>query len=117
MYPRVEYEMTEKDLNEMLSACKPVVAIKIGNYVPSSPQQNANRAWKVLGKKMGFESDTVRPIAGKGHGFFTAVPSETDEQRKERENKEAEQKRFKEIDRLRTEIQERESDLKELLTQ
>lgn len=81
MYPRTNYEMTEDDLKELLDACKPTPVIMIGNYVPASPQENANRAWARLGEKMGFDSDTVRPIPGKGNRFFAAVPSETEIQK------------------------------------
>jgi hypothetical protein len=77
MYPRSNYEMTEEDLKELLAACKPTPVILIGNYSPPSPQENANRAWKTLGIKMGFDYQTVRPVPGKGQRFFTAVPSGT----------------------------------------
>ena len=74
MYPRTNYEMTEEDLEELLDACKPTICIKIGNYSPPSPQENANRAWARLGEKYGFDSMTVNPIANKGDRFFSAVP-------------------------------------------
>ena len=66
MYPRVNYEMTEEDLKAILDACKPVPCMMIGAYAPASPQENANRAWSSLGKKMGFDPMTVQPIQGKG---------------------------------------------------
>jgi predicted TIM-barrel fold metal-dependent hydrolase len=69
---RKEFEMTEEDLNALLKACKPVPYMVIGGYVPRSPQENANDAWERLGKKMGFDHMTVRPISGKGDRFFTA---------------------------------------------
>jgi predicted TIM-barrel fold metal-dependent hydrolase len=69
---RKEFEMTEEDLNALLEACKPVPYMVIGGYVPRSPQENANDAWERLGKKMGFDHMTVRPISGKGDRFFTA---------------------------------------------
>ena len=75
MYPRVNYEMTEEDLKKIIEACKPTVCIKIGDYTPPSPQENANRAWEALGKRMGFDSLTVRPIPGKGDRFFSAMRS------------------------------------------
>lgn len=71
---RKTYEMTEEDLKELLDACKPVVAMKIGNYIPRSPQENANMAWERLGKKMGFNHMTVKPIPSKGDRFFSAIP-------------------------------------------
>ena len=75
---RANYEMTVEDLSEILEACKPVpmIMLNIMNNC-SSRQENANRAWKRLGDKMGFDGDTARPIEGKGSRFFSAVPSET----------------------------------------
>lgn len=113
MNPRVEYEMTEDDLNAILDACKPVPCIMIGGCVPSSPQENANRAWANLGKKMGFDSMSVRP-SDKGQRFFTAVPSETYSQRMEREKRESDARRQSEISRLTDEIKERQQKLDDL---
>ena len=72
MSPRTDYEMTEEDLGEILTACKPVPYMVFGGIGPSSPQENANRAWKRLGKKMGFDSMSVKP-SNKGRRFFTAI--------------------------------------------
>lgn len=113
MYPRVEYKMIEADMQTILDACKPVPMIMLQCGTPPSQQENANRAWAALGKKMGFDSMTVRP-SEKGKLFFTAVPSETPEARKEREAREQEAKRQSEIKRLTDEIAERQSKLKEL---
>jgi hypothetical protein len=96
--------MTEEDLSKILDACKPVVCIMVGNSGPSSPQENANRAWSALGAKMGFDYNTVRPIDGKPMRFFSAVPSETEQQREERERKETEAKRLAEIESLEQDI-------------
>ena len=74
----VEYEMTDDDLKEILAACKPTPCILVGDYMPATPQENANRAWQELGKRMGFDHMTVRPINGKDPQFFTAVPNETE---------------------------------------
>ena len=68
---RRDFEMTEADLSELLEACKPVPAIALQCGPISSPQENANRAWERLGKKMGFNHMTVRPN-GKGDRFFSA---------------------------------------------
>ncbi len=111
MYPRVNYEMTEDDLGEILNACKPTMAIMVGNYVPAGPQENANRAWERLGKKMGFDYMTVQPIDGKGNRFFSAVPTENAVQKEEREKREEEERRLTEIKKLRHEISEREARL------
>lgn len=65
------FEMTEKQLETLMEACKPVVMIALQCGTPSSPQENANFAWKRLGKEMGFDHMTVRPN-GKGDRFFSA---------------------------------------------
>ena len=88
MYPRTEYEMTEEQMKVLMDACKPVPCIMVGGYSPQTPQQNANNAWAKLGEEMGFDSTTVQPVSGKGTAFFTAVPSETEEQRVDRVHKE-----------------------------
>uniref|UniRef100_A0A6M3XX36 Uncharacterized protein n=1 Tax=viral metagenome TaxID=1070528 RepID=A0A6M3XX36_9ZZZZ len=84
MYPRTEYEMTEDDLNELVKACKPTPCMLIGGYAPATPQENAIRVWKNLGEKMGFDHMTAWPVYGKESRFFTAIPSETEQQREER---------------------------------
>ena len=104
MYPRVNYEMTEEDLKEILAACKPVPMIMLQCGTPPSPQENANRAWGKLGEKMGFDSDTVQPIEGKGNRFFTAIPSETETQKEERLKKECEVKKANEVKKIKSEI-------------
>lgn len=114
MYPRTEYEMTEEQLASLLEACKPVPVIMIGGFAPSSPQENANHAWAALGKILGFDHMTVRPLPGKGHRFFTAVPSESEEVRKERKSREAEERRQSEIKRLTAEIARLEAQLSKL---
>ena len=68
---RVEFEMTQQDLDELLEACKPVMLIALNCGMPRSPQENANSAWEALGKKMGFDYMTVKPSA-KGQKFFSA---------------------------------------------
>ena len=114
MYPRVNYEMSEEDLSTLLEACKPVPCMMIGSYRGSSPQENANDAWAILGTKLGFDSTTVQPIQGKGSRFFSAVPSETPEQRQYRLDMQANEERAKEIIKLRSEIKKMESRVEEL---
>jgi hypothetical protein len=117
MYPRVEYEMLEEDLKVILEACKPtpVMFISDGQSIGGSQQDNANSAWNKLGKKMGFDYETVRPIQEKGNRFFSAIPSETEQQRIEREKVEADEARNKRIKVLEEEIDVRDKELKELL--
>ena len=113
MNPRVNYEMTEKDLEVILEACKSVPCMTIGSYTPSSPQENANRAWARLGQKMGFDSMTVQP-SNKGQRFFSAVPSETEVQKQARMQRETEEKKQAEIKVLQDEIAERQDKLNKL---
>lgn len=69
---RKEFEMTEEQLDKLMDASKPTRVMKIGNYIPSTPQENANRAWADLGEELGFAHMTVKPVSGKGDRFFTA---------------------------------------------
>ncbi len=117
MYPRTNYEMTEDDLKVILDACKPTPHMMIGSYTPSTPQENANRAWQSLGEKMGFDHMTVKPINGKGQRFFSAVPRETKDQKEARLAKEAKEERQNEIDKLEGEISEKQKRLDELYGQ
>lgn len=118
MYPRTEYEMTEDDLQSILNASKstPVMFLSGGTPMGGSPQENANHAWAALGAKMGFDYMTVRPIQGKGTRFFTAVPSETEDQRNKRVKQETEAKRIAEIAQIESEITERQERLAALQT-
>jgi len=116
MYPRTNYEMTEEDLQVLIKAARPTVAIMVGGTTGSSPQENSNRAWEALGTKMGFDHMTVKPISGKGTRFFTAVPSETEQQRVDRTVKDANDKIAAEITQLTEEITERQDRIKELTT-
>jgi hypothetical protein len=96
--------MTEDDLKKLLEACRPTPCILIGSYPPPTPEENANRAWENLGKKMGFDYMTVQPIPGKALSFFSAVPLESEFQRKEREEREIKVSRFKELEEVKLQI-------------
>lgn len=113
MYPRTNYEMTEVELKELLDACKPTPCIMIGGSTGPSPQENANRAWELLGKKKGFDHMTVQAV-GKGQRFFSAIPSENETQRVDRLAREAKEKRLNEINKLQVEITEINKHLVEL---
>lgn len=116
MYPRTEYEMSEADLKTILEACKPTPVISFDgvNSIMGTPQENANSAWERLSKKMGFDHMTVRPIESKGQRFFTAIPSETETQRKERETREAKEAKDLRIGVLKKEISNKNKELKDL---
>lgn len=114
MYPRTNYEMTQNDLDVILAACKRVPFIMVGGYTPSSPQENANRAWEFLGEKMGFDHMTVQPISGKGNRFFTAVPSETEEARLERLEREENDAKKLRVTQIKNDIANLQKTLAEL---
>ena len=75
MNDRVEYEMSEADLKELLDAMRPVPMIMLQCGKGPSRQEMANSAWDRLGRRMGFKPMTVRPN-GKGNRFFSAKPIE-----------------------------------------
>lgn len=114
MYPRTEYEMTEADMSKIMEASKPVRYMVMGGREPRSPQENANAAWAELGKRMGFDHMTVRPISGKGSRFFSAVLSENETQRAERVTREKEDAKQHDIALLRREIADRQAILRTL---
>ena len=68
---RKEYYLNDEDYEFILNACQPSRYMIIGNYMPKSPQENANEAWKILGNKYGFDSMSVLPC-DKGARYFTA---------------------------------------------
>ena len=70
---RKNFEMTEKQLKKVLDACKPTPVMYLSGGKPmfGTTQENANYAWKKLGKTMGFKYMTVEPN-GKGNKFFSA---------------------------------------------
>ena len=67
--------MSQEDLNTILEASKPVPYMVFGGIEPTSPQENANRAWQALGEKMGFKHMTVQPT-GQGNRYFSAEVTE-----------------------------------------
>jgi len=71
MATRKEFKMTEEQFQRILDASKPVPYLVFGGREPSSPQENANRAWEALADELGFEFMTVAS-SSKGKRFFTA---------------------------------------------
>lgn len=69
---RKEFKMTERQFNEIIEASKPVPYMVFDNKPPMSPQESANAAWAALGRELGFDWLTVRPVKGKDHTYFTA---------------------------------------------
>lgn len=83
----------------------------------ASPQENANRAWAELGKRMGFDSYTVQPVEGKSAMHFTAIPTENETQREEREEREAIEAKRANIARLQAEVEDAKRRLADILAQ
>ncbi|RLD82428.1 MAG: hypothetical protein DRJ15_01620 [Bacteroidetes bacterium] len=75
---RKEFKMTDAQWDALIEACKPVRYIIVAGHEPASPQENANRAWKALGKELGFEFMTVQPVSGKDSKCFTAEETENE---------------------------------------
>lgn len=73
MSARVQFTMSAAQLERLMDASKPTPAMWIGGP-PSTPQENANRAWQQLADELGFAWDTVVPVAGAGPETFAAVP-------------------------------------------
>jgi len=68
--------MTQAQLEKLLDSMRPVPLIMLQCGTPQSQRENANMAWKALGKELGFDYMTVRPN-GQGDRCFNAeeVPS------------------------------------------
>lgn len=71
---RREFEMSQEDLDGIIKASQPTpyMTDSTGRLLFGTPQENANRAWASLGRKMGFKHMTVQPLPAKGNRFFTA---------------------------------------------
>lgn len=69
---RKEFEMAQEEFDKIMDASKPVPMIMLQCGMPTSPQENANQAWRELAQERGFVWDSVVPIPSKGERFFTA---------------------------------------------
>ena len=69
---RKQFELSDDQFDTLVEECKPVRYMVFGGMPPSSPQENANRAWCALGREMGFDGMTVEPVPGSGDKVFTA---------------------------------------------
>ncbi len=68
---RKEFEMTEEQYAFILD--KPLPVMMIGGVdTRDITQTSANGRWMALGKELGFDGMTARPVAGKGERVFTA---------------------------------------------
>lgn len=73
---RCEFELADDDRQKILEASRPVILIALQCGMPSSPQENANRAWCALGDRKGFDGMTVL-ASPRGPQFFTAIARAT----------------------------------------
>ena len=73
MTQRKEYALTTEQYDQLIEACRSAPLIMLQCGPPSSPQENANRAWCALGRQLGFDGMSVEP-SPKGRFFFTAIP-------------------------------------------
>lgn len=71
---RKEFKLTDKQYKKLLRACRPTPVISFDGKTNAfgTPQENANRAWSILGHELGFDYMSVRPVPGKSDRFFTA---------------------------------------------
>lgn len=76
MQERREYLVDEEDYKWLLEQMKPVPYIIIGGHAPRSQQENANEAWKTIGRKRGFDGMTVQSAGSINPRFITAIPTE-----------------------------------------
>ena len=72
MKVRRALQLTQAELKTLLEATRPVPYIVVGSFEPRSQQQRANDEWRALGRKRGFDWETVRPIEGKDQTWFSA---------------------------------------------
>lgn len=73
---RRTYTLTDKQLELVMKASQPVRYMVIGGRPPSSPQENANRAWQKVAKEHGVDWETIKPHPSGDTQMFTAIPLE-----------------------------------------
>jgi hypothetical protein len=76
VYEMKDFEMTQAQLDDLLSAGALITVDKSHAWLEWHVQERINAAWEGLGISMGFDCKTARPTIGKGDRFFTA--EETD---------------------------------------
>lgn len=72
-----EYELTDEQYKKLILAIseasrQPVMMV--GGHGPRSPQAVANDIWNEIGREVGFDGASVRPVPGKGERHFSAMP-------------------------------------------
>ena len=97
---RYQYQMSEVAVGMLLAAA---------GVWPDGPVGDTSRSvelvWEALGNQMGFDPSTVIPTSGEGCRFFTAIPIETAEQRREREMAEYKKGRLERISKTKQEVE------------
>lgn len=73
---RLEYKLTDGDLQDLYEVCKPIPYLVVGGREPTRPEVRINRIWERLGRELGFDWRTVEPVDGKGNEYFTAIKIE-----------------------------------------
>ena len=65
------YRMTEQQHQEILDAGKPTPVMYLSGGEPmfKDPQENANVAWRRLGKELRFQWDSVQAVGNDSHDF------------------------------------------------
>lgn len=72
---RKEYELTASELEDMIKLQEVErTAIETNSSYEARKHRRTNHAWQMLGQRMGFKWDTVKPVPGKSQRFFTAEP-------------------------------------------
>jgi hypothetical protein len=71
---RKEFKLTNAQEKALLKACHPtpVMYLTGGKLMGPTQQENANDAWCKLGKELGFDGMSVKPVDGKCNAHFTA---------------------------------------------
>lgn len=64
------YVMADDQFNYLMEACKPVPYMVFGGVAPTSPQENANAAWRKLGDELGFDYMSVYPAGNDPKQFY-----------------------------------------------
>ena len=70
------FTLTDEQQKAILDASQPVPLIMLQCGMPPSPQENANHAWEALGKELGFEYMTVKPVEGEQRQFTAETTEE-----------------------------------------
>ena len=97
---RYQYQMSATDLGTLLDASGVWPGVPIGYN-----SESVKLAWAAIGRKLGFDPSTVIQTCGSGNRFFSAIPIETEEQRKTREMAEYKKERLERIYKLKQEIE------------